>query len=179
MSLEQRYVIKFFHDRACARKEVKGIINEHYGADALSTSRIYLWFNKPVRRGTDFIDIPSPGRPPDEEIMPAFQHELEQDPTISARAIADTLDLGLSTVLRCLHEDLHMLYWHRKWMPHPLSDDEKVKRADLAGNMLETLERHGSRCFHNLLTGDESWMFYAYQKTHEWFTSMEEVEEIA
>jgi histone-lysine N-methyltransferase SETMAR len=69
-------------------------------------------------------------------------------------------------------------YRHLKWVPHTLSEEQKAKRAKLAGCMLKALSNHQASNFHFLFTGDESWMFYIYQRTHMWALSFGAVEQI-
>jgi histone-lysine N-methyltransferase SETMAR len=64
------------------------------------------------------------------------------------------------------------------WVPHTLTDEQKGKRAQLAGSMLAELEMHRASNFHFLYTGDESWLFYHYDQQHMWAASWEEVDDL-
>jgi histone-lysine N-methyltransferase SETMAR len=178
MNLEQRYFILFHWDDDLPTKEIFLLLGEKYGEDALSLSQVYYWTREFRLGRRDVSDAPRSGRPPDEGIPWAIHSVLQADPLVSARAIARTLKLSVSTVLRHLTDNFQMKYRHLKWVPHRLTSEQKAKRAELAGSMLETLRRHRRTHFRFLYTGDESWMFYSYPHTHQWVASLDDLEEI-
>jgi len=176
-TLEQRYVIKFFLAEDRQPLEILGILQNHYGEDAMSKSQLYYWVGE-IRRGrTDLHDAPSPGRTPDEGIVDAVARRLADDPNSSTRQIARSMKVSLSTVLLCLHNDLGMRPLHRRWIPHVLGESEKVARVECAKSMLQDLQRHASTGFEHIQTGDESWLFYDYVNETQWSVSWEDIAE--
>jgi hypothetical protein len=59
-----------------------------------------------------------------------------------------------------------------------LARAQKLMRAELAQSMLQALAKHEHTNYHFLFTGDESWMFHAYDHRTRWVTSWADVDEI-
>jgi hypothetical protein len=51
-------------------------------------------------------------------------------------------------------------------------------RAELAQSMLQALAKHRHMNYHFLFTGDESWMFYAYDHRRTCVASWNDVDEL-
>jgi histone-lysine N-methyltransferase SETMAR len=178
MELEQRYIIKFFMEEGKKGKKIIERLQRHYGTDALARSTVYKWMNELKRGRTDLTNIPSPGRPREEELARAIAHKHEEDPHLSARKLAQYLGIAHSTVCSYLSEVLQMKCLRLRWVPHTLSIEQKAKRAEYAGEMLRILQTHESTGFHFLFTGDESWIFYSYNHRTQWVASWEELDEV-
>jgi hypothetical protein len=67
---------------------------------------------------------------------------------------------------------------HLRLMPHTLTRVQKVVRVELAERMLQALTKHERSHFSFFFTGDESWMFYAYNHRTVWVPSWDDGEEI-
>jgi hypothetical protein len=64
------------------------------------------------------------------------------------------------------------------WAAHTLTPAQKLMRAELAQSMLQALAKHEHTNNHFLFTGDESWMFYAYDHRTRWVGSCDDVDEL-
>jgi histone-lysine N-methyltransferase SETMAR len=177
MELEQRYVIKFLADEFVKTSVIIDRLREHYGDGAFSQSTVYRWVREAKLGRQNLSDIKSVGRPPDEGLRAAIARRHENDPHLSARQIAKSLNIVHSTVCRCLSHDLGLKCLHLRWVPHTLTAEQKAKRTSYAEVMLRTLVRHESTGFHYLFTGDESWIFYTYHDRTMWVYSWEDVNE--
>jgi histone-lysine N-methyltransferase SETMAR len=178
MTWQQRHDITVHLTDGWTAQQIHAALERNYPDNPLSLPSVYRWIQAIRAERTDLRNIPSPGRPPDEGIVPAVQLAFKEHPFASARSVAERLHLALGTVLRCLQEDLGTKYRHLRWVPHTLTEEHKAKRAELAGRMLEILSHHRESDFKFLFTGDESWMFYAYERTHQWDLSHGPVEKI-
>jgi hypothetical protein len=67
---------------------------------------------------------------------------------------------------------------HLRWVLHTLAATQKVVRVELAERMLLALAKHERSHPHFLFTGDESWMFYAYDHRTMWVPSLDDVDQI-
>jgi histone-lysine N-methyltransferase SETMAR len=177
MEIEQRYVIKFFVEEGTPSPMILDVISRHYKEKALHRSAIYGWIAEVKRGRTDLSTISSPGRTPDEGLAAAIARKHEKEPRLSARGIARSLEISHETVCRYLSEVFGMKCLRLRWIPHTLSTEQKAKRAELAGAMLQQLAKHESSQYHFLLTGDESWIYYAYNERTMWCADWEEPDE--
>jgi hypothetical protein len=50
-----------------------------------------------------------------------------------------------------------MKKFSQRWVPHSLSDAQKVGRVETAKEMLRILQELETNDFHSIATGDESW----------------------
>jgi hypothetical protein len=123
---------------------------------------VYIWINEVKPGRTDFNTIASPGRQPDESLVAIRGDELNADPRLSARKLAQSLGITASTACRYLTEVLGMMSRHVRRVPHTLTAAQKLMRAELAQSMLQALAKHGHTNYHFLFTGDESGMLYDY-----------------
>ena len=83
---------------------------------------------------------------------------LDKCPHLSVEEIADLMDISATSVYRIITDDLHMRSVIARWIPHELSGEQKVKRVDLAKNMLKTLNERD--IMKNLIITDEKWIFH-------------------
>jgi histone-lysine N-methyltransferase SETMAR len=67
---------------------------------------------------------------------------------------------------------------HLRWMPHTLTGEQKVVRAELPPSALQALAKHQHTHFHFSFTGDETWMFSTHDHRTMWIASWDDVEEI-
>jgi hypothetical protein len=96
--IEQRYVIKFLAEEGDSGSEIRRRLVEHYGDRAMSRSDRYKWMRDIKSGRTDLQTISSPGRTPDEGLADIIRRRIEEDPHLSARKIARSLDIATSTV---------------------------------------------------------------------------------
>jgi hypothetical protein len=139
---------------------------------------VYFWINKVERGRTDLNIIASPGREPDESLAAVIAGKLDADPHFSARKLAQSLGIAVSTICQYLTEVLGMKLRHLHWVPHTLTPAQKLMRAELAQSMLQGLAKHEHTNYHFPFSGDESWMFYAYNHRTRWAASWDDVDEI-
>jgi hypothetical protein len=178
MEVEQRYVITFFTDEDMPGVQIMPRLRDHYEKDALSRTQIYFWINEVKRGRADLNNIASPGREPDEGIAGVIAASLDADPHLSGRKLAQSFGIAASTVCQYLTEVLGMKCRHLRWVLHTLVSAQKVVRVELAQRTLQVLAKYKHSRFHFLCTGDESWMFYAYNHRRMWVASWGDVDEI-
>jgi hypothetical protein len=72
MELEQRYAIKFFADEGMQGVQILSRLRDHYGAQALSRTKVYDWINEVKRGRTDL----NTGAAPEGSLMKVFPLSL-------------------------------------------------------------------------------------------------------
>jgi hypothetical protein len=125
----------------------------------------------------DLNTIASREREPDESLAAVIAGKLDADPHFSARKLAQSLGIAVSTACRYLTEVLGMKCRHLRRVPHTLTHAQKLMRAELAQSMLQALAKHEHTNYHSLFSGDESCVFYAYDHRTRWVASWDDVDE--
>jgi AraC-like DNA-binding protein len=138
---------------------------------------MYVWIKEVEQRRTDLNTLASPGREFDESFAALIAGKLDADPHLSASKLAQSLGMAASTLCRYLTEVLGMKCQHLRWML-ALTPVQKVMPTESAQTMLQTLPRHKHMNHHYLFTGDESWMFDAYDHRTRWVASWDDIDEI-
>jgi predicted RNA polymerase sigma factor len=65
---------------------------------------------------------------------------LSEEPFLSVRQIAKKVMMSKSTVCRHLTETMKWKMQHLKWVPHSLTESEKMNRVESATELLELLQ---------------------------------------
>jgi hypothetical protein len=102
MEIGQRRVVNFFSDEGLPGIQIVARLRQHYGEGALSLTQVYFWINAVKRGRTDLNTIASPGRKPDEGLAAIIAGKLDANPRVSARKLAYSLDIAVSTVCRSI-----------------------------------------------------------------------------
>ena len=174
---EQRINIKFLTKLKWNLNEIDDAIHKVYGADAYSRESIRRWFNL-FRSGRESVeDDKRTGRPPKYQLVPLVKRELDENKHASAREIAHILNISPSTVTKILREDLHLEWYHLRYVPHMLTPSQKLNRVNVAKQMLDILVAHRASGFHFIYTGDEKWFVYDTYPDYCWCSSQEEAGE--
>lgn len=168
MELEQRYVIKYLLRKNLSSQEIVSEIRNTYKEEAYSQAMIYNWIKEIKLGRTDLSNLPSTGKPVDDQIDPHINYLLECNPFSSARMIARKLHIAVSTVTDHLHNSLGMKNIYFRWIPHRLNSSQKDIRVKTSKQILELLQKAKRNNYIFVLTGDESWFEYCYNFKRKW-----------
>lgn len=150
-------------------------VNARYGAGKITRQAVSYWYAK-FNDGLLLLDKPvRPGRPQKIEYVDAVKSILDDFPFASARFIASEIGASPATVLNILVNRLGLQKRHFRWVPHVLSDSNKIERMNKCSAMLHYLR--GLRPIQKLgvLMGDESWFFYDYPEVAKYCAVDEEL----
>jgi hypothetical protein len=164
MEIEQGYVIKFFIDEGMKSLDILIRLHKNYSPRAFSRSTLYFWIGETRGGRTDLSEIPGSGRTSDESLAIVIAKRHEQRPHLSARKLAQSLQISSTMVYHYLSDVLGLKCFRLSWVPHTLTVDQKAKRAQYAEAMLQILAAHESARFHFRYTGNESWLLYSYHE---------------
>ena len=100
-------------------------------------------------------------------------HELiVEDRRISAKSIAEQLDISGVRVGSIIHEDLDMRKLSAKWVLKCLNADQKLQRCQSSEQLLEFFQHDPNYFLSRLVTMDETWLHHydseAKQQSMEW-----------
>ncbi len=82
---------------------------------------------------------------------------IDDNNSLSTRAIARTVDITQSMAQRILSENLEKVWIHTRWVPHQLTPYNKAVRYERCQDMLEQMKSRLTR--KNLITIDEKWIY--------------------
>ena len=161
-----RVIIKFLLLQKKKPKEIIDEINSTAGQRSVSSATVYKWI-KVFEEGTlDCSDRERCGRPKKDGLIPSIELLLRDDPYQSARSIASELHVDKNTVSRMLREEMGMKKVNFHWIPHELTDRQKIVRVDIAKEMLRVLS---AVRYHSLvLTGDETFLYWKNPRNSVW-----------
>ena len=102
-----------------------------------------------------------------------IENLIKENRMISARAIGRLLHISHSTVLFYIHDILHLSRRACQVVPHILSERMKQQRVAFAKIQLAILREAKAVDYRNIITGDESWIYYSYSPHFYWGKSDE------
>jgi len=143
-NIETRAVIKFFFPAKKAPKEIHAILTETLGEHAPSYATVKNLVAQFKRGEFSTCDAPRPGRPETvttPEIIDQIHELILEDRRISAKSIAEQLDISREWVGSIIHEDLDMRKLSAKWVPKCLNADQKRHRCESSEQLLEFFRR--------------------------------------
>jgi len=108
-NFEMRAVINLFFLRGKAPKEIHTILTETVGERAPSYATVKSWAAQFKRGDFSTCDAPRPERPKTvttPEIIDQIHELILEDRRISAKSIAEQLDISHKRVVSIIHEDL-------------------------------------------------------------------------
>ena len=129
-------VIKFFSPQGKASKEIHTILAETLREHTPSYT-VKNWVALFKRGDFSTCDAPRPGRPKPVttlEIIDQIHELILEDRQISAKSIAEQLDISCKWVRSIIHEDMDMRKLSMKWVPKCLNTDQKCQGASRLSN---------------------------------------------
>jgi len=143
--VEYRAVIKFLSKEELAPAVMKQHLDDVYGEASLSYSTAQEWA-KQFRLGTESVeDEPRKGRPVEvtEENVKLIEEELLSYRRLTLNEISVRLEIPKTTVIRIIHEHLHMKKGSARWVPRILSSIQKEHRLTCCHKILDLW--HGNK----------------------------------
>jgi len=132
-NIATRAVIKlFFPLQGKAPKEIYAILKETLGEHEPSYATVKNWVLQFKRGDFSNCDTPHPGRPKTvttPEFMDQIHELILEDRRISAKSIAEQLDISRGGVGSIVLEDFDMRKVSANWVPKWLNADQKRQRC--------------------------------------------------
>ena len=83
---------------------------------------------------------------------------VKQDARLSVKGIASWSGISEGSVQTILKKSLDLRKVCARWVPHLLTEEQKIQHLKCARELLKTYKGCNSRVISNLLTGDETWV---------------------
>lgn len=148
-----------------------------FGDNALSLSTV----SRTIRKLSWTADHPKPkpevGKPPDMHNIQLIQKIIDENPMISCHQISRDTEIPYSTVHYTLVHHLKYKCRRLHWIPHSLSEQNKLQRVECCNQILKILQHQKMINWRYIITGDESWFFYHTPNGFQWIPEDEEVQE--
>jgi hypothetical protein len=161
---EQRFVIKFLWLLGERPRQIYHELLATLGSDASSEDSVQYWVGRFASGDTSCEDISRPGRLLTDLAEP-LRLFLEDYPFASARMVSRHFNVSARTVKEILACNLDLRKFTRRWVPHTLSDPQKLKRVEASTELLHILSAPEVASFDGIPTGDEFWFQYLYKSS--------------
>lgn len=139
------------------------ILHKIHGENAPHKSTVCKWHNEYKWGRKDLATRKSTGRPSEaitERKKVAALNLITKYPRISARVLAQQLNIDDHTVKILLNHHLGMAKLLAIWVPNTLTAAQKLARVDNAKEILKVWGNRWSNFCSRLLTVDETWVSY-------------------
>ncbi|PNF25138.1 hypothetical protein B7P43_G01979 [Cryptotermes secundus] len=158
---DQRYCIKFSHKLGDTQVETIRKIQQAFGDDAMSNSRIKEWYNRFKDGRTSVDNEPRSGRPStsrNENVIEQVRTLVMEDSRITVRELVNEIGVSTGSVHSILTEDLGMRSVSAKFVPKLLTMERKQRRLEIAQDMLDNADSNPN-FLNTMITGDDSWVY--------------------
>ena len=161
MSVEQQTNLKFLVRLGKTPTEALKLLQEIYGDDRMSRTRVFEWHRR-FKEGREEVEDdnrsgrPSTGRT--EENVELVKQKVWSDCRLTVRMIADELGMNSERVRKIITKDLEMRKICVKMVPRLLNGGQEERHVQMCQDILEQLETEPN-LLKRAVTGDESWIF--------------------
>ncbi|UYV60613.1 hypothetical protein LAZ67_1001665 [Cordylochernes scorpioides] len=172
---EIRAVIKYLYKKELSPKEIyEGMVDTLWEV-APSYSTVEKWVAAFKLGRISIEDEHRPGRPVEsvtQENIDKIHDLVMLDRRMTVRWIEETLDILKTTVDRIMREHLGLRKLSARWVPKPLTPDQKAVRTKLFSFNLALFEANPEEYVSRFVTMDETWAHYftpeAKQQSMQW-----------
>lgn len=152
------------------------------GEQAPSLTTIREWYVRFQTGHTSFEDDPREGRPHSSNIqknVDLVKHHLGEDRRVTVRELVRLTGISHGTVETILKQELHLKKVCARWIPHLLKENEKAARIEFCRYMLQKFDEGRSELVGNILTGDETWIYFydpeMKEQSRQWVAEFEDL----
>jgi hypothetical protein len=138
MEKQQRFVIKLLWLREYSPRLIYQELLATLGSDAYSEDSVHYWIARFQSGDTSCENISRPGRPLTDLAEPCRLFR-QNDPFVSARMLSWHFSVCATTAKEIFAGDLGLKKLTQRWVPHTLSDPQKVMRVHASSELLQIL----------------------------------------
>lgn len=169
-NMEYRYVIRYLLRKRASNAEIKQELDPSFDF-------VYRWVREYKNGHDTALDQPKSGRPLEIDystLAPTVKKVIAENPHVSIDQLLTTFSVSVGTMHRLVTGMLGLKKPSTKWVPHVLSDEQKLKRVQACKTLLEGYKKQSNAFLQALVTMDESWVL-----SHDPLTRVESMEWVA
>ena len=161
--VEYHMVIKFLSKEGLVPAAINQRFDGVYGEASPLYSTVKEWA-KQFHLGRESVeDKPRGGRPMEvvtEESIRHIKEELLSDRRLKLKEISVRLEIPKTTVIRIIHEHLHVKKVSERWVPRLLSSVQNEHRLTCCQKILELCRGNQKQVLESVVKGDETVVLY-------------------
>jgi len=164
LELEQRTNIKFLVKLGKNGNEIREMLMQVYGDNAMKKTAVYKWVKRFSEGRESVTDEERSGWPTTsrtEENNTKIRQIVHENSRLTVRSIAEQVNIDGEIVRKILTEDLDMRKVCVKMVPKELTEDQKQRRVTICQDLLERQDD----IFGRVITGDETWVYQYNSET--------------
>jgi len=101
------------------------------------------------------------------EIIDQINKIIFEDRRISAKSVAEQLDITREWVGSIIHEDLDMRKLSAKWVPKCLNADQKRQRCQSSEQLMDFFRRDPNDFLSRWVTMNKTWLYHYNPETEQ------------
>lgn len=160
---ELRVVMRYNFLRQLSVDECVEEMNTVLGEKCPHRTTVYRWYREFGRGNFNVNDAQRSGRPIEvtvSENVAKVSKLLKEDRRITYQQIEEILQISAPSVHKILHDILGVKKVCTLWVPHDLKVEQKEARVNWCKKMLKLYENGTSNNINNIVSGDETWLYY-------------------
>ena len=154
-----RTMMYYDFKKSLSYKQCHESLSVCFGDECQSEAPVSFWFREFRRGRTDFEDEPRSGRPNEAttpENADRVRQLVKEDPRITMLEIEEHLGIGSAAAQKLVHEHLGLSKRSARWVPHNLTEEQKLARVQWCHFMLRKFDNGASKQVDMVVTGDET-----------------------
>ena len=158
LELEQRTNIKFLVKLGKSGNEIRVMLVQVYGDNAMKKIAVYKWVKRFSEGRESVTEKERSGRPATsrtEENIAKIRQIVHENLLLTVSSIAEQVNIDRETVRKILTEDLDMSKVCAEMVPKELTEEQKQRRVTIYHDLLEGQGDILGR----VITGDETWVY--------------------
>ncbi|KAI6659653.1 Transposase [Oopsacas minuta] len=132
--------------------------------DCPSRSTVERWAARFRSGDADVTDLPQSGRAVStttSENIVLIESMVMEDKCITVNQLEQSMEISSGAIHTILTTELGYRAICGKWVPYKLSENQRLARLNITKKLLETYENCYSRRLTEIITDDETWVYYS------------------
>lgn len=163
MRLEMKYVINFMVRDGKSKADIYRKLCDVYGDAALGQTRVYALANKAASGSSAAARVPGSGRPATattQENIIDIELRIRENRFITIRELEMELSISKERINYIISDVIGFKKCQAAWVPKNLTHAQRQVRVNVCQAHLDIIETDGGDYLRNVITCDETWLFY-------------------
>jgi hypothetical protein len=174
MEIDMRAVIFYYYRQGKGGKKIHHKLSDVYRKDSYSRGAMKYWVREFKAQRTELHDEIRPERPLI-DVSAQIAQLLNDESFSSTRHFAWQLAVAKEVIKRNMQEVLGFYKFGLKWVPKVLNAEQKASRVQMLHELYGNLIFEQQQNFATIITGNENWYYWSYEKLSMWARSRDDV----